>query len=159
RGAGSDWLASVLADIGVRFAKPPIFGTGGNEGSGSYTAAFLAAVVECVHNRAWDSAISPCLWSNGADRDRWDGSFRPYDDVEKKKRSTESVGGPFRQYRPGAGGSPWDLLLAFEGALVIQSGVSRRSEAEQNRFLASPFYFSPLGAGAASSSEMDEYAL
>lgn len=159
RGTGADWLASVVADIGDRFSKPAIFGSGGNEGSGSYTAAFLAAVVECVHNRAWDKTISPSLWSDGADRDRWDGSFRPYPEIGKRKSPKESVDAPFRQYLPGADGSPWDLLLAFEGALVVQSGASRRLGKDQSRFLASPFYFSPLGMGAGSSSEMDEFAL
>ncbi|OQB43039.1 MAG: hypothetical protein BWY09_00311 [Candidatus Hydrogenedentes bacterium ADurb.Bin179] len=158
RGAGLDWLSTVAADIGDRFSKPAIFGSGGNEGSGSYTAAFLAAVVECVYRRAWDKSISPCLWSDGANRDRWDGSFCQDIDQEKKSKK-ECVDNPFRQYLPGGEGSPWDLLLAFEGALVVQSGVSRRSDTDQNRFLASPFYFSPMGMGAGSSSEMDEFSL
>ena len=159
RGAGADWLATVVADLGDRYSKPAIFGSGGNEGSGSYTAAFLAAVVECVIRRAWDSAIRSSLYGKVSDRDSWDGSFQPPAREGTKKPNKESVQQPFRQYLPGGEGSPWDLLLSFEGAIVIQSGVARRSNVNQNRFLTSPFYFESLGMGAGSSSEMDEFAL
>ncbi len=159
RGAGSDWLDTVLADLGSSFRGPAILGTGGNEGSGSYTAAFLAAIVECVVRRTWNSAITSSLWSDGSDRDSWDGSFQPPTKDGSKKPKKEAVAGPFRQFLPSGDGSPWDLLLAFEGAIVIQSGVARRSNTDQHRFMTSPFYFAPLGMGAGSSSEMDEYVL
>lgn len=159
RGAGSDWLDTVLADLGSSYRGPAILGTGGNEGSGSYTAAFLAAVVECVVRKTWNSAIASSLWSDGSDRDSWDGSFQPPTKDGVKKPKKEAVAGPFRQFLPGGDGSPWDLLLAFEGAIVIQSGVARRSNTDQHRFMTSPFYFAPLGMGAGSSSEMDEYVL
>src|SRR5581483_7022365 len=105
RGAGADWLVAVVADLGDRYSKPAIFGSGGNEGSGSYTAAFLAAVVECVIRRAWDSAIPACLWSSGSERDSWDGSFQPPAKDGAKKPKKESVQQPFRQYLPGGEGS------------------------------------------------------
>ena len=159
RGAGSDWLDTVLADLGGSFRGPAILGTGGNEGSGSYTAAFLGAVVECVVRRAWDSAIASGLWSDGSNQNSWDGSFYPPTKEGKKKPSKEAVAGPFRQFLPSGDGSPWDLLLAFEGAIVVQSGVARRSNTTQHRFMTSPFYFEPLGVGAGSSSEMDEFVL
>lgn len=159
RGSGSEWLDTVIANLGDSFRGPAILGTGGNEGSGSYTAAFLAAVVECIVRRSWDYSISPSLWSDGSDLDSWDGSFQPPTKDGEKKPKKESVNQPFRQYLPGGEGSPWDLLLAFEGVIVIQSGVARRSSTDQHRFLTSPFYFAPLGMGAGSSSEMDEFVL
>jgi CRISPR-associated protein Csx17 len=159
RGAGLDWLDTVIADLGHSFRGPAIFGTGGNEGSGCYTAAFLAAVVECIVRETWKSGIAPSLWSNGSDRDTWDGSFQPPTKDGTKKPKKEVVAGPFRQFLPSGAGSPWDLLLAFEGAIVIRSGVARRSSTDQHRFLTSSFYFAPLGVGAGSSSEMDEYVL
>lgn len=159
RGPGLDWLATVVADLGDRFSKPAIFGTGGNEGSGGYTAAYLGAVVETVLGENWKPEIGPALWSDGSDRDSWDGSFQPPAKEGAKKPKKESVAGPFRQFLPSGEGSPWELLLAFEGAVVIQSGVARRSNTDQHQFLSSPFYFAPLGMGAGSSSEMDEYVL
>jgi CRISPR-associated protein Csx17 len=159
RGSGLEWLDTVIADLGDSFRGPAILGTGGNEGSGSYTAAFLAAVVECVVRQSWNSAISASLWSDGSDRYAWDGSFQPPTGGVQKKPKKEKVGQPFRQYLPGGTGSPWDLLLSFEGAILVQSGVARRSSRDQHRFLSSPFYFSPLGMGAGSSSEIDEFVL
>lgn len=159
RGAGSYWLDTVMANLGDSFRGPAILGTGGNEGSGSYTAAFLAAVVECVLRRTWDQAIQSCLWTANADLDAWDGDFTPPAGETTKKPKKEKVEGPFRQFRPSGKGSPWELLLCFEGSIVVQSGVARRSDTDQHRFLTSPFYFAPLGMGAGSSSEMDEYVL
>ncbi|NLV43598.1 MAG: type I-U CRISPR-associated protein Csx17 [Candidatus Hydrogenedentes bacterium] len=159
RGSGSEWLDTVIADLGESFPKPALLGTGGNEGSGSYTAAFLAAVVECVVAQAWSSWITTSLWSDGSDRDSWDGSFSPPSKDGAKKTRKENVNQPFRQYMPSGEGSPWDLLLSFEGTIVIQSGVSRRSSTDHSRFLSSPFYFAPMGMGSGSSSEMDEYVL
>ena len=159
RSRGLDWLDTVLADLGDSFRSPAIFGTGGNEGSGSYTAAFLAAVVECIIRIAWNDHISACLWSDGSDRDSWDGSFQPLPTEAVRKPKRETVAGPFRQFLPEGEGSPWDLLLAFEGAIVIQSGVTRRSNTDQDHFLSSPYYFAPMGIGAGSSSDMDEFVL
>jgi CRISPR-associated protein Csx17 len=159
RGAGLNWLDTVLADLGGSFHGPAILGTGGNEGSGSYTAAFLAAVVECVLRGDWNEDLPPSLWSDGADRDSWDGGFQPPPTESVKKPEKETVAGPFRQYLPSGQGSPWDLLLAFEGAIVVQSGVARRSNGDKHRFLTSPYYFASLGMGAGSSSEMDEFVL
>lgn len=159
RGAGLNWLDTVLADLGDSFRGPAILGTGGNEGSGSYTAAFLAAVVECILRTDWNDDISPSLWSDGSDRDSWEGGFQPPPTESVKKPKKETVAGPFRQYLPSGQGSPWDLLLAFEGAIVVQSGVARRSNSDQHRFLTSPYYFAPLGMGAGSSSDMDEFVL
>lgn len=159
RGAGLNWLDTVLADLGDSFRGPAILGTGGNEGSGSYTAAFLAAVVECIVRTDWNDDISACLWSDGSDRDSWDGGFQPPPTEAVKKPKRETVAGPFRQYLPSGQGSPWDLLLAFEGTIVVQSGVARRSNIDQHRFLTSPYYFAPLGMGGGSSSDMDEFVL
>lgn len=159
RDAGSDWLATVLADLGDSNKGPAIFGTGGNEGSGSYTAAFLAAVVECVGRRAWNEYVATSLWSDSANRDAWSGSFQPPTKEGDKKPKVESIAAPFRQFLPSGDGSPWDLLFAFEGAVIVQSGVVRRSSVDQHKFLSSPFYFMPLGMGSPSSSEQDEVAM
>lgn len=159
RGSGLAWLDTVMADLGDSFRGPALLGTGGNERSGSYTAPFLAGIVECLIRRTWDHAIQACLWTTSADLDAWDGDFTPPASETTKKAKKKTVAGPFRQFLPDGKGSPWDLLLCFEGSIVIQSGVSRRSNTDQHRFLTSPFYFAPLGIGAGSSSEMDEYVL
>jgi CRISPR-associated protein Csx17 len=156
RGPGLEWLATVVADLGDQYSKPAIFGTGGNEGSGGYTVAYLAAIVETILGENWKAQIGPALWSDGSDRDSWDGGFQPPAKEGAKKPKKENVAGPFRQFLPSGSGSPWDLLLAFEGAVVIQSGVARRSMTHQQKYLASPFYFAPLSMGNGSTSPRDE---
>jgi CRISPR-associated protein Csx17 len=159
RGPGLEWLSTVVADFGDQYLKPAIFGTGGNEGSGGYTAGYLGAIIETIHNEKWKPHIGSSLWSDGSNRDAWNGRFQPPGKSGTKAPKKETVAGPFRQFLPEGEGSPWDLILAFEGALVIQSGVTRRTNNDRHRFLSSPFSFSPLGMGAGSSSEMDEFVL
>jgi CRISPR-associated protein Csx17 len=159
RGPGLEWLSTVVADLGDRYSKPAIFGTGGNEGSGGYTAAYLGAIVETILGEKWKAHIGSALWSDGSDRDAWDGGFQPQAKEGAKRPKKETFAGPFRQFLPEGEGSPWDLLLAFEGALIIQSGVTRRSNTDQDHFLSSPYYFAPMGIGAGSSSDMDEFVL
>ncbi|MFW6098810.1 MAG: type I-U CRISPR-associated protein Csx17, partial [bacterium] len=153
RGSGSDWLGAVLADLGESFQGPAIMGTGGNEGSGSYTAAYLAAVSECIVNRHWDNSLASTLFSKRTEAEAWDGSFA--DSNGKKK----TVNGPFRQFLPEGDASPWDLILMFEGSLLFRSGLTRRSVSDRNRFMSSPFYFAARGAGASSSAVSDEYVM
>lgn len=160
RGSGSDWLDTVIADLSDSFRGPAIMGTGGNEGSGSYTAAFLAAVVECIVRQGWNPAVASSLWGiEGSARNSWDGSYQYPNPKSPNKLKTEKIEQPFRQLLPEGEGSPWDLLFAFEGTVAIQSGVARRSSTDRNRFLTSPYYFAPMGIGSGSSSDSDEFIL
>ena len=160
RGAGSDWLATVLADLGYAFRGPAIMGTGGNEGSGSYTAAFLAAVIECTVRGAWNKSLPSCLFGASAGCPAsWDGSFSYPNPKNLNRLQKTVVDQPFRQFLPEGTASPWDLLFTFEGAILMRSGVTQRSATQTNRFVSSPFYFAPHGIGAASSCDTDEFVL
>ncbi len=155
RCAALDWLNTVVADFDDRYSKPAVFGSGGNEGSGGYTAAYLAAIVETLLNRSWDLHIGAALWSDGVNQDAWNGGFYPSSNGKKKGKKS-NVEGPFRQFLPEGQGSPWELVLTFEGALVVQSGVVKRAEAGRHRFTSSPFYFAPTSMGHGSMSRRDE---
>ncbi|HVO26924.1 MAG TPA: type I-U CRISPR-associated protein Csx17 [Candidatus Margulisiibacteriota bacterium] len=143
RRAASAWLDSVVAVVDRSekgLEQPSLLGTGGSEGSGSYTAAFMQAVAECLSERRWDAALAECLF--GANRVagcQWSQSFG--------------------QFLPSGQGSPWDLLLAFEGACVVRSGVSTRGAQEGNKWLSSPFFVPPASLGYPSGARLDEYAL
>lgn len=143
RGPASNWLQTVIAVVDgseKHLQQPAIFGTGGSEGSGSYSAAFMKSIRECLIDRSWDHALpasllgSPnlpdCLW-----------------------------GESFGQFLPAGIGTPWDLLLAFEGACLVRSSIVKRSEAVGDRWMSSPFFIPPTGAGNASSGRLDEFAL
>ena len=143
RGPGTLWLDAVIATIDTSkrgIEQPALFGTGGSEGSGSYTSAYMAALHECLLRRQWDHVLETCLFgrSTGLGQN-WDKSFG--------------------QFLPAGIGTPWDLILAFEGACVIRSSVATRSGTQGDRWLASPFFVAPLASGFPSAGRSDEFVL
>lgn len=143
RGTSSLWLNTVAAvvDSGERKIEfPALFGTGGSEGSGSYTSAYMQALEQCLFAKKWDQALPSalsgknetpgCVWS-------------------------QSMG----QFVPDAQTSPWEIIFAFEGACVVSSAVSTRSEIAGQRWISSPFYFAPTSYGYFSGSRTDSYIL
>lgn len=143
RGKGSEWLDSVLAILessSKAFEQPALFGTGGSEGSGSYTAAYMSAIHECLIDRSWDHALSDSLFSGSKEfGNRW--------------------GEPFGQFLPTNHGTPWDFLLAFEGGCEVRSSVVARSASSSDRWMASPFFVAPVASGFPSGARLDEYVL
>lgn len=144
RGKSPLWMDAVTAVLGtgdsLEVGQPALFGTGGNEGSGSYTSAYMAAIEQCLLKRAWDHAISSTLFGqNPVPKCDWD----------------QSMG----QFIPEGTATPWDLLLAFEGACIVRSAVNSRNTTESTRWMASPFYVAPASYGYPSEARMDEYAL
>lgn len=140
RGHASAWLAAVTAILGEDdTVHAALFGTGGNEGSGSYTAAFMLAIKDCLIDHRWDAALPSVLFG----------------DTQRGTSWSQSVG----QYQPGGASTPWDLLLALEGALMMRSTVAMRSAIDATRWMASPFFVAPVSFGYASGSLQDEYAL
>ena len=143
RDASSAWLGAVIAVVDASekgLQQPAVLGTGGSEGSGSYTAAFMKAIGECLIDRRWDNTLRPALYGDA-------------------RLSGQNWGESFGQFIPSGVGSPWDLLLAFEGACVLQSSVVNRSENTGDRWLSSPFFVAPVSSGFSSSARLDEFVL
>ena len=124
RNMASRWLDTVIAVIGsgddVSLAQPPIFGTGGSEGSGGYPSAYMSAVVEAVIEKKWNHSLHIALFGGNAPKCDWE----------------QSMG----QFAPSGASTPWDMLLAFEGACVLRSSVSGRTSTSSRRWMSSPFY-------------------
>jgi len=142
RGRESDWIDSVVAIVGSEkgVENPALFGTGGSEGSGSYTAAFMKAIAASLLDRAWDHALVKSIFGREPARNAmW--------------------GESFGQFVPTGGASPWDLVLAFEGACVVRSSVVRRSESNSSRWTASPFVVTALASGFSSGARIDEFVV
>jgi len=146
RGPGQDWLSAVMALVGEEYRTPALLGTGGNEGSGSYTSNYLSAVVECIIDRTSDSAL---------------GLFSASKQIQLDAIPAYAWSGAFGQFLPNRAGSAWDYLLAFEGAAMFRSTVALRSGARSNsaRFMASPFYLQAQAAGFGSGAAVDEFSL
>ncbi len=144
RGSAAHWLDTVVAFLGTNdgeldSAYPALFGTGGNEGSGSYTSAYMSAVVECILKHRQDHALQATLY----------GSPIPCFDSKQN----------MLQFLPEGAASSWDLLLAVAGASLIRSAVVARHETGGSRWMASPFYVAPSSFGYASASRLDEFVL
>jgi CRISPR-associated protein Csx17 len=144
RGKSTLWLDTVASVVGVgnslEIKDAALFGTGGNEGSGSYTSAYMAAIEECLLKRLWNQAMPMVLFGeNNVPGCNWG----------------QSMG----QFLPDCPGTPWDLLLAFEGACTVRSAVSSRNTTNSTKWMTSPFFVAPTSYGYASEARSDEYAL
>lgn len=144
RGPSQAWVDTAVAVVGESYRAPALMGTGGNEGSGSYSSAFLKAAVACIIDRSQDHAL---------------GLFYGADVEAVSPIGNYAWNESFGQFLPDGVGSAWDLLLAFEGAIVFRSTITLRSHASSRRYLSSPFYFAPHAAGSGASARIDEYAL
>lgn len=144
RGKATFWMDSVTALVGAGentdIEQPALFGTGGNEGSGSYTSAYMEAIDQCLLSHLWDHALLGVL-------------FRVHD--KPGCDWARSMG----QFIPEGAATPWDLLLAFEGACMIRSAVMSRNTTDSVRWMSSPFYVAPASYGYPTGSNLDEYFL
>lgn len=106
------WLDAcyVLTDDDPKY--PPILGTGGNEGAGSYMGNFARYVVTCVLERRHDAAVAQALWdpATAGIPDAWGGQFLP-----------GAITGNLTM-------TPWDYLFCLEGSLLFAAALVRRSE-------------------------------
>jgi CRISPR-associated protein Csx17 len=133
------WLDAVYVLTNDGRSFPPLLGTGGNEGSGSYVSGFAQMVVQAVLERKWDHAVDAALFGRSCQAsysDQTPGHFSPGD-----------LGGT----------NPWDYLLALEGCCVWASGLVRRAGATAGGGVAAfPFTVRPVAAGGPALCGTDE---
>ncbi len=145
-----DWLDAtyVLLDEDTKY--PPLLGTGGNEGSGSYMSGFSQQVVAVLVDRQWDYALRPALLGECGDRlatSQTPGHFSP------------SAAGGANAGSSSEGGlttNPWDYLLALEGSLMFAAACVKRLEQQQPGSLSYPFCVRQAGVGYGSAASGDE---
>jgi CRISPR-associated protein Csx17 len=128
---------------------PPLLGTGGNEGSGSYVSGFAQQVVSVLIQREWDEALSPALFrtlEKGITSNQTPGHFSP-----------ESAGGPnaTQGFEGDTATNPWDYLLTLEGACLWACGLSRRFGMSGPGMATFPFTTQPSAVGHESLSLSD----
>ena len=140
RNASSLWIDTVISVIGagdnISLAQPPIFGTGGSEGSGGYPSAYMSAIVEVMIENDWSHAIHSALFGENEHDCYWE----------------QSMG----QFAPSGSSTPWDMLFAFEGACMLRSSVAGRASTNSQKWMSSPFYVAPRSTGYTSGSRLDE---
>src|SRR5680860_509024 len=144
------WLDTcyVLTEDTRRF--PPLLGTGGNEGSGSYVSGFAQQVVACLIDRTQDHGLSPALFGTPGVKvmsGQTPGQFAP-----------DAAGG----YNAGTGFqrrvlmNPWDYLLCLEGTLLFASAATRRLESLERGELSYPFTVHVTASGTGGVTLADE---
>ena len=134
------WLDAcyVLTSEGRKF--PPLLGTGGNEGSGSYVSGFAQQVVACIVRRRHDHALESALFgiaASNAHSDQTPGHFSP----QGSGGANASTG-----FEGGVQLNAWDYLLCLEGTLFFSSASTRKYEFDAPR-INFPFVVSPTAAG------------
>ena len=145
-----DWLDAcyVLTTDSRRF--PPLLGTGGNEGSGSYVSGFSQQVVRCLLeanepglvNSALFGAKVPATHSN-----QTPGQFSPFDSGGPNQSSSFSAS---------VQTNPWSYLLLLEGTLMLTSSATRRHDEISPSRASFPFTVEFIGSTSGNTSIPDE---
>lgn len=138
------WLDTCFVLMGEERKFPPLLGTGGNEGSGSYVSGFVQQVVSCVVDREHDDAIESALFGKivrGVTSSQTSGHF-----------STTAAGGPntTQGFEGVPRTNPWDYVLALEGTLLWASSAHRQHGSSGSGVAAFPFtaQVSSVGPGS-----------
>jgi CRISPR-associated protein Csx17 len=143
------WLDAVfvLTDDAVKY--PPLLGTGGNEGSGSYVSTFSQLVVSLLVKRQTDLAVAAALFASPAPvlADVAVGQFAP----GAIDAPNSSVG-----FDGGGGANPWDYLLALEGTLLFRGAAARRLGTDTGGKAAFPFTVDPNPVGYESAADGED---
>ena len=144
------WMdaAFVLMETVPKF--PPILGTGGNEGSGSYMSGFSQQIASVIIHREFDHTLLTALFGGANDRSfvkQTPGHFMP-DATGGPNASSDSVGE--------IATNPWDYILLLEGVVVFAGACVKKLESHNDYSLAFPFSVNQCGVGYASASSTDE---
>ena len=145
------WLDACYVLTGDDRKFPPLLGTGGNEGSGSYMSGFAQQVVSCLIHREHDAALGAALWNvqtNGVVSSQTPGHFLPEAAGGKKNSGQE--------FDADSSMNPWDYVLCLEGSVVFAAALVRRNGETAPGQLAFPFTVRPIAAGFGSAA--DEHA-
>ncbi|HCS54134.1 type I-U CRISPR-associated protein Csx17 [Rubinisphaera sp.] len=144
------WLDATLVLIQNESKFPPLLGTGGNEGSGSYMSGFTQHVVTVLIDRKWDMSLSPTLFgTNGCNLyfKQTPGHFLP-----------DATGGPNSNtgFSADKNLNLWDYLLGLEGSLMFAASAVKRLEDHRDGSLSYPFCVRTAGVGYESADLSDE---
>jgi CRISPR-associated protein Csx17 len=142
------WLDAVfvLTDDSRKF--PPLLGTGGNEGSGSYVSTFAQAIVSLLIRHENRDGVTSALFAD----------FKPFvGGLAVGHFNPGAIGGAnsSQGFDGGGGVNAWDYVLAIEGCLVFAGAAARRYGADSVGRAGYPFCVEAVAVGYASESEKE----
>lgn len=127
------WLDASVVLTGGQPSFPPLFGVGGSDGRFELSDGFMNALVKIFEDRAKrPDALDAALF--GVPRSSVEsvtpGLFAP-----------GGVGGPnsLEGFEGGGGANLWDIVLAFEGFLLLAASAARRFGSQTEVRAAFPF--------------------
>ncbi len=136
------WLDATVVLARSDLAFPPVFGAGGSDGRFELSDAFMKALVIILEhpNRRADGLESALF---GLPRPSVDDRLTP------GLFAPGGVGGPNSAEGFGGGGgtNPWDIVLAFEGLLLLAASANRRFGSQTELRATFPFVVRAVAAG------------
>jgi CRISPR-associated protein Csx17 len=143
------WLDACYVLTAEDRKFPPLLGTGGNEGSGSYVSGFAQQIVACLVQREHDTSLRHSLFgfaAEGITGGQMPGHFSPRN--SGGANAGQGFEGPSTTNR-------WDYLFCLEGACLWAAGVVRKFGMLGRSVAAFPFTVNVSGAGSSSLSIKD----
>jgi len=135
------WLDVCYALTNDGRKYPPLLGTGGNEGSGSYVSGFAQQIVACLIKREHDESLGSALFGDARKNvvaEQTPGHFSP--SAAGGPNAGQGLEGIIRM-------NPWDYIFGLEGACTWACGVVRRFGGIGRNMAAFPFTLNVSGAG------------
>lgn len=140
-----EWLDACVL-LGESASYPALLGTGGNEGSGSYSSNFLQVIVETIIERRWDLLLPEALEAQAvqAKPNVLAGQFLPM--------ATDPPNGG-NGFRGGLAMNPWDYMFCLEGACTFIPSAARYEAVGSGVRATAPFVARSAAAGYGSAAE------
>jgi len=142
------WFETVCAITSDDRRFPPLLGTGGNEGSGSYVSSFAQVVCSLLVRRERDTGLTTALFDEFGSE---------VGGVAVGHFDPGALGGPngTQGLSGGGGANVWDYLFGIEGTLMFGGSVARRLGSESAGRAGYSFCVDPVAVGYGSRSEKE----
>lgn len=135
------WLDAVVTLASDEPAYPPLFGAGGTDGRFEASDAFMGALLAIARDASWRrDALEAALF----------GSPEPaLDELTPGLFAPGGIGGPNygEGFEGGGGANPWDIVLGFEGLLLLSASVAKKFGAQTAARAVFPFVVRSVAAG------------
>ena len=144
------WLDATYVLSEGRQQFPPLLGTGGNEGSGSYMSGYAQQVAELLLDNPNPRALGAALFADGSAGvlgKQTPGQFDP-----------GAMGGANAAtgFEGIAHTNSWDYILMLEGTLAFTGALSRKADRQTPGAMAFPFTVKSTSSGYGSAASGDE---
>ncbi len=139
----------IARELSVQF--PPLLGSGGNDGNLDFSTTVVQALLSLMDLETGAPTEAAASWLRAA---LFGAAVPSVHDVAVSQYDPGAAGGPNSGagFWGRAGGNPWDIVLGFEGTLLVSAAVGRRMASTSGSF---PFTLGRSGTIGAGSGHVD----